>query len=458
MDVDLLITGGTVVTMDARRRVLPDGLVAVKDRTIVAVGDQADAYDVHARRVVDASGCLVTPGLVDVHNHPIHFLSKGLADDLEMSRRSHRAIWPFETSLTAEEAYVSAACTFLEMLSTGTTCFSDPGSNYPDAVARAACDVGIRGVVACEGWDVEVEADGKRYGRPREEVLAEADRVVDRWHGAAQGRLRASYSLVRPAHVTDELCKETAERATERDVNVQAHLHVWPDTGGRASPPSDVARYDALGLLAPNLLLVHLGSVAAEEIRLLRSADVKVAHCPSASMLGGFGAVALGTFPEMIDAGLTIGLGTDAAAISRFLDLVRVTYLAACAHKDARADPETVGCYRAFEMATVDGARALRWEDEIGSLEVGKRADVAVFDASGPEWYPTGLADPVANLVYSASGASARTVVVDGEPVMVDRQFPHLDDGHLLRTADRMARDVHERIGAAPRPRWPASV
>lgn len=455
MDVDLLISGGTVVTMDAQRRVLPGGLVAVKDGTIVAVDDGTGAEDFHARRVVDAAGCLVTPGLVDVHNHPIHFLSKGLADDQEMNRRSHHAIWPYETSLTTEEAYVSAACTFIEMISTGTTCFSDPGSNHPDAVARAACDVGIRGVVAREGWDVVVEEGGRRYGRPREEVLAESDQVVDRWHGAAQGRIRASYSLVRPAHVTDDLCTEVVKRAAERDVNVQAHLHVWPEPGGQVRTRSDIARYAELGLLSPNLLLVHLGSVSPEEIALLRSADVKIAHCPSASMLGGFGAVAYGTFPEMIEAGLTIGLGTDAAAISRFLDLVRVMYLAACAHKDARMDPGTVGCYRAFEMATVGGARALRWEDEIGSLEVGKRADVVLFDTSGPEWHPGGLANPVANLVYSASGASARTVVIDGKLVMEDRRFSDLDDEHLLRTADRLARDVHARIGVAPRPPWP---
>lgn len=449
MDVDVLISGGTVVTMDPERRVIPDGMVAVKDRRIVALGDRASGAHPRASRVIDAGGCLVAPGLVDAHNHPIHFLSKGLADDMEMSHRSRAAVWPFETSLTAEEAYVSAACGFIEMISTGTTCFSDPGSNYPDSVARAAQDVGIRGVVAAEGWDVVVTDGARSYGRPTARVLDESDRVIERWHGAGDGRIRASYSLVRPANVTDDLCREMRERAADRGVGIQAHLHVWPPANGEKAGRSDITRYAELGLLGPRLLLVHLGTVGADEIALLRAADVKVAHCPSASMLGGFGAVARGTFPEMINAGLTVGLGTDAAAISRFLDMVRVMYLAACAHKDARADPEVVGCHRAFEMATVGGARALGWADDIGSLEVGKRADIVLFDTDGPQWHPNGLDNPIANLVYSASGAAARTVLIDGQLVMENRRFPKLDDERLLCTADRMAHDIRERIGCS---------
>lgn len=447
MDVDVLISGGTVVTMDPERRVIADGMVAVKDRSIVAVGDRASGADTRASRVIDARGCLVTPGLVDVHNHPIHFLSKGLADDTEMGQRSRAAVWPYETSLTAEEAYVSAACGFIEMIGTGTTCFSDPGGNYPDSVARAARDVGIRGVVAAEGWDVPVTDGARSYGRPTARVLAESDRVIEEWHGAEGGRIRASYSLVRPAHVTDDLCREVRERAARRGVGIQAHLHVWPAANGGVATRSDITRYAELGLLTPRLLLVHLGSVSAEEIGLLRADDVKLAHCPSASMLGGFGAVARGTFPEMIEAGLTVGLGTDAAAISRFLDMVRVMYLAACAHKDARVDPEIVGCHRAFEMATVGGARALGWADEIGSLEIGKRADIVLFDTAGPQWHPNGLDNPIANLVYSASGAATRTVLIDGRVVMENRRFTSLDDERLLCTADRMARDIRERIG-----------
>jgi cytosine/adenosine deaminase-related metal-dependent hydrolase len=181
----------------------------------------------------------------------------------------------------------------------------------------------------------------------------------------------------------------------------------------------------------------------------LVAGGVKAVHCPSASMLGGFGVIAHGTFPEMCNAGLTVALGSDAGAISRFLDLVRVMYLAACAHKDARIDPTVLGAHAAFEMATVGGARALLWSDRVGSLEPGKAADIVVFETDGLDWHPNPLRNPVANLVYSASGTSASTVIVDGVPVMEDRVLTRVDAGELLGRLDRTASDVLERLGLA---------
>jgi 5-methylthioadenosine/S-adenosylhomocysteine deaminase len=149
----------------------------------------------------------------------------------------------------------------------------------------------------------------------------------------------------------------------------------------------------------------------------------------------------------MRDAGLTVALGSDAGAISRFLDLVRVMYLAACAHKDARIDPTVLGAHAAFEMATVGGARALLWSERIGSLEPGKAADIVVFETDGPDWHPNPLRNPIPNLVYSASGSSASTVIVDGVPVMEDRLLTQLDGDELLGRLDRTADEVLGRLG-----------
>jgi len=460
VNVELVIDGGTVVTMDAGRRILANGAVAIDEGRIVGVGSRPEiGASYRASRRIDARGCLVTPGFIDVHNHPIHFLSKGIADDLEMSKRSYRRVWPFETSLTHEEAYVSSTCTFLEMIANGTTCFCDPGSRYPDAVGAAARDVGIRGIVAREEWDVADHRGGRDYGEASDETLGRAEEVVHRWHGACDGRLRAWFSLVRPAHVTNQLCVETKKRADELGVGVHAHLHVSPtrkeNTKQVLGYGSAVSRYAGLGLLGNNLLLAHLGTVERAEIDMLAEARVKVAHCPSASMLGGFGAIALGTFPEMFDAGVTVGLGSDAGAISRFLDMVRVMYLAACAHKDARMDPEIVGAEKAFEMATIEAAAAVLWDDEIGSLEPGKRGDVTVLGTDSLEWRPNGLSNPIANLVYSASGRSTRHVVVDGRVIMEERRFEAIDVDNISSAADAAASAVLERIGVRLRPSWP---
>jgi 5-methylthioadenosine/S-adenosylhomocysteine deaminase len=453
VEADLLVRGGTVVTMDAERRVIPDAAVAVRGRDIVAIGPAAEVQATHrARRVVDAEGRLVTPGLIDAHNHPIHFLSKGLADDLELSHRSYQRIWPFEAALTEEEAYVSSLGTFAEMLRNGTTCFCDPGGYRPAAVARAAMEIGIRGVVARESWDVPDPNAPGTHPESTDEALCRGEEVVERWHGAGGDRLRAWLSLVRPTHVTDELCVRTLDRAEALGVGVHGHLTAsrTADANTRrvVGPDSAVHRYSELGILRAHLCLAHLGWIEPDELEQLAAGDVKAVHCPSASMLGGFGVIAHGTFPEMVDAGLTVALGSDAGAISRFLDLVRVMYLAACAHKDARIDPTVMGAHTAFEMATVGGARALLWDDRIGSLEVGKAADLVVFDTSDISWHPNPLRDPVRNLVYSASGGSAQTVIVDGRIVMEDRMLTCIDVPELLARADAAADAVWERIGA----------
>ena len=452
MTADLLVTGGALITMDAERRVIHDGAVAVREGLIDAVGPRAELErDYPDARRIGSANALITPGLIDAHNHPIHYLSKGLADDLELSDRSYRHIWPFEAALTDDEAYVSSLGTFAEMIRHGTTCFCDPGSYRPDAVASAARDIGIRGIVTRESWDIPDPNAPVAHTESVDEALGRGQEFIERWNGAADGRLGAWFSLVRPTHVSDELCMRTKERADALDVGIHGHLVASrtsdADTRRVVGGGSAVARYQQLGLLDSNLCLAHLGWIGPDDLELLVGGDVKAVHCPSASMLGGFGVIAHGTFPEMQEAGLTVALGSDAGAISRFLDLVRVMYLAACAHKDARIDPTVLGAHAAFEMATVGGARALLWSDRIGSLEPGKAADIVVFDTDGLDWHPNPLRNPIANLVYSASGSSVSTVIIDGVPVMEDRVLGRVDGEELLGRLDRTADQVLARLG-----------
>jgi len=448
----ILISGGALVTMDPQRRVIPDADVLIEDDRIAWVGARPewDGAPPDAQ-IVDAPDCVITPGLIDAHNHPIHFLSKGIADDRELSERSYRRVWPFEAALTDEEAYISSLGTFAEMLCHGTTCFADPGSLLPDAVARAATDIGIRGIVSREAWDVRDPRAPPGLLELTDEVLRQGRAAVERLHGSAGGRIRAWLSLVRPASVTDELCRATVGLSTELGVGIHGHMVVsrtrnvsTQQVVGRGSA---ISRYARLGILGDRLLLAHLGALTDEEIDLLRDSGTAGVHCPSASMLGGFGVIAHGSFPEMLDRGVTIALGSDACAISRFVDMVRVAYLAACAHKDARIDPTVMGARIAFEMLTVGGARALRWQDEIGSVAPGMKADLSIFDTGGLAWHPNPLANPVADLIYSASGEAVRTVLVDGE-VVVDSGIPTRVDLAALRSRTARAADaVLGRIG-----------
>ena len=457
IEADLAVYAGCLISMDSQRRIVRDAVMAVKDGRIVALGKEA-ALEINSRKTIDARRKLVLPGLIDSHNHPIHFLSKGICDDMPVQRRWRERTWPFEAALTREEVKLSSIGTFMEMIRHGTTCFSDPGSFHPDAVAEAASETGIRGVVSHLAWDVR-DQTAPQYNDTTASALEKGNAVIERWHGAAAGRLKGAFSLVRSAHVTDDLVREVTRHAKQLGVMIHGHLCTTREEvegSRRKLGMTPLERYRRLGVLGPNLVLVHMGWAPVEEIALLKEHDVSVCHCPSASMLGGFGCIAHGHFPEMVNAGVRVILGSDACAISRFVDMVRIMYLAACGHKDARTDPTVIGAHTALEMATVNAAQALGWSDAIGSLEEGKRADFVIMDTDSLAWRPNPFDNPVANLVYSASGSSVSTVVIDGGVVLDEGRFTAIDEEAVLAEADRTSRRILQRLNIRLAPAWPS--
>jgi len=454
---DLLVRAGAVATMNPDREILRDGAVAVTAGRIVAVGSAADLKrEFDAARVVDVPTGLLTPGLIDGHCHAQYYIARGIVDDLgDVVERVGRYAVPFEYGITHEEAYVSARGAFAEMLRNGTTCFLDGGGRQPHALAQAAIDTGIRGVVARLTSDISGPFE-LPIAEDRDTLVGLATETVERWNGAADGRIRARFSVDLPLSVSDELCSAVVGQAEALGIGILGHFHgrTPDDYGGRRNP--HVQRYESLGVLSHDTALAHIGWLHEDDVAVFRRHGVGAVHCPSQSMFGGFGMIGHGSIPELIQAGVPVGLGADAACVSRFLDLVRVMYLAACAHRDTRRDPLAIGAYKAFEMATIDGARALSWDDEIGSLEVGKRADMAVFDTTGPEWQPRGLANPIADLVYTATGHSTHTVVVDGEVVVDAGELTTVDADVLIRETDATAAAVLDRLGFDHvRPKWP---
>jgi 5-methylthioadenosine/S-adenosylhomocysteine deaminase len=455
--VDLLVRAGAVATMNREREILRDGAVAVCDRKIVAVGmgDEIERqFD--AARVINVPSGLLTPGLIDGHCHAHYYIARGIVDDTgdTLTRVGKYAV-PFEYGITHDEAYVSARANFAEMLRNGTTCFLDGGGRQPHAVAQAAIDTGIRGIVARLTSDLSGP-----FTLPIVEdldtLVGLATETVERWNGAAGGRIRARFSVDLPLSVSDQLCSAIVAQAEALEIGILGHFHgrTPDDYDGGRNP--HVARYESLGVFSRDAALAHIGWLHEDDIGVFARHGVSAVHCPSQSMFGGFGMIGHGCIPELLRAGVPVGLGADAACVSRFLDLVRVMYLAACAHRDARMDPLVIGAHKAFEMATIDGARALSWDDEIGSLEVGKRADMVVFDTTGPEWQPRGLANPIADLVYTATGHSAHTVVVDGDVVVAAGELMTVDTGAMVAETDAVATGVFDRLGFEHvRPQWP---
>jgi 5-methylthioadenosine/S-adenosylhomocysteine deaminase len=456
---DLIIANGYVVTMDPHRQIYADGAVAIEGRNIVAVGRTRDVLGKHrAAHVIDASGKLVIPGLIDGHNHAFQYLSKGIGDDVDIMTWLYKRVYPYETHVTAEEAYVGALGNYVQMIKSGTTCFNDPGGYHVDSLAQAALDVGIRGILNRSTRDIADQGAPvpEKLFEDLETNLVQGEAAVNKWNDSADGRLRCWFSLRYVFNVSDDLCRGIKQLADKHGVGIHAHAaavegenEAIEERFGKRS----LERFYDLGLFGPNLYLVHMGYPNEREIDWLKTHDVKVAHCPSASMHGAYGVVGNQMMKQMIDRNLTISLGTDSATAGRYLDMVRVMYLAACAHRDQFADATIMGAYKALEMATIQGARACLWEREIGSLETGKRADVVVVDMSGLRWHPN--LDPVRSFIYAADGDDVETVIIDGKVVMQDRVILTVDEDKVTRDVIKAGRAWIERSGMTLDMPWP---
>ncbi|HUL31087.1 MAG TPA: amidohydrolase [Thermodesulfobacteriota bacterium] len=454
----ILIHHGYVVTLNREREIYENGAVYLEGNSITEVGRTADLIGKYtADHQIDASGCIVLPGFIDAHNHVVQYLSKGIADDLPVFESLYKRIFPYETYLTEEDVYWSAMGNFLEMIKSGTTCFCDPGGYHPERSIEAAILIGIRGITNRSTRDIEDPTFPlpSRRRETREETLKNAEDLVKRWNGAENDRIRAWFSLRIIFNVSDHLVKAVKELADDYHVGIHAHaacVRGENEEVQRRWGVRSLERYHDLGLFGPNLLLIHMGFPNEREIEWLKAHDVKVVHCPSGSMHFAHGVISEGMIPKMVKAGVTVALGNDSATASRSLDMVRTMCLAADAHKDFTGNPREIGAYKALEMATMDGARALLWEDKIGSLEKGKRADLIIIDTSKPEWHP--LADPITNLVYSADGKSVETVIIDGKIIMEHRKLLTVNEREVIENVDRASSEVMKRCGIKIESPW----
>ena len=461
---DILIKNASwLVTVDPSRRIIKQGAIAIKGNKIAELGKSSLLTKKYqAQTVIDARDKLVMPGLIDGHAHNVQQLARGLADDVTLSQWLFERIYPYEAAMTEEEAYLSALCCQLEMIKAGSTCYIDPGSPFTDETARATEVSGMRGIITRSTCDVLTSAMGsmpkKRFQETTQQSLRRAEATVKKWDRAFGGRLKAWFSLRVLSICSDQLCLGITRLAKKYRVGVQSHAAGSPSSTFHSLDrygARDVERLGKLGVLGPNWFLIHMGWVSPQELLLLKEKDVKVVHCPSASFHLASGRISHGRFPEMLEMGMAVCLGSDAAADGNYMDIVRVMSIAGGAYKDNRLDPKIMPPETVIEMATINGARAALWEKEIGSLEKGKKADIVLFDTTRPDWRP--VHNPIANLVYCANGSSADTVIVDGKILMQGRKVLTLDEEKLLKQAQKAG----ERIAKAAKltrlvqPRWP---
>ncbi|MDI6820394.1 MAG: amidohydrolase family protein [Candidatus Hodarchaeaceae archaeon] len=421
---DILLRDGYIITMDAQRRVFKLGSVAIEGDRISAVGKEVrERADV----VIDASGKAVLPGTINAHTHLSMTLLRGVADDMPLMEWLENKIWPIERNLKGQDCYAGAMLGCLEMIKSGTTCFADQYFFMKD-VANAVEEAGIRGVLS---YGIIERDDPER----RKSELQAGEKLVKECHGTANGRILTMFGPHASYTCSPECLMQVKELAKKYKVGIHTHISESQDEVERVTKKygrRPVEHLDAIGFLGPEVLAAHCVWLTEQEISILRERGVKPVHSPVSNMKTASGVAPV---PEMLAAGIPVALGTDGAASNNALDMFNEMKFAALLNKVHKLDPTAVPAQAVLEMATINGAIALGLQDEIGSLEVGKKADVLLVDLKKPHFVP--LYNVVSHLVYNAVGSDVDTVIVDGEVVMREREVLTVDEDKVLEEAQK---------------------
>lgn len=452
--VDLIIDGATVITVDAERRVIRDGAVAVTGNRIRDVGKARDlAQRYRTRRRYDGTGKCVVPGLINSHIHFYHAIHKNLPPEhlggVAWSDYVHRHVAPV---VGPEDEIAAALAVLVETLRSGVTTFLEAGSYAVDNIFEGIRSLGMRGFVGRRSFDLVAQGHDMLVD-DTEHCLAESERLL-RDHGDGCNLIRPCVVIVGNGRCSDSLLTGAKRLADQYGTVLHMHhasmvenLHEsWQRHGCR--PTEHLAR---LGVLDSNTVLVHVLHVDRNEIELLAKSRTNVVHCPATAMKIGYGLRTFGRFVEMHEAGVNVTLGTDAFDCSN--DMVRLMYLTALVAKDVGYDPTAATAEQTLEAATINGARALGLGDEIGSIEPGKKADLAIFNMRRPDWAP--VHNEVQCLVYAASGGSCESVLIDGRFVLEDGRLTTLDEDDVYSRIRHRAANLIERTGLEVPSSWP---
>jgi len=464
----LLISNVTAVTMDSRRRVIRDAAVAIDGDQISAVDKSSVLEARHPdAELLDGEGMLAVPGLIDTHAHTPQALLRSAADDVGWRPYLERFIWPMQGVFGPREALASIQLTMLEMVKSGTTCFVDPlmQSAYKvDALAQAVVDSGMRAILAKSVMDQASLVEQRGAIDPRmieteEQSLAAALDAIKNWNGAGDDRLRIWFGPRVPREpataCSPGFYSKVSRLAADHGVGITVHLAGEKDDlafFAREYGQTPVEFAAANGLLGSNVLLAMAVWVAEPEVPRLAETCTGVAHCPSANMKLASG---IAKVPAMRSAGVAVGLGCDSGANNNCYDMVREMKAASLLQSVALGHADALTAEDALEMATIEGARAIGWSDQIGSLEPGKQADVVLIRQREAHSMP--CLDPIANLVYANHGGDVDSVLVAGRLLMRGRHVLTLNEDAILDEAAELATAVVERSGVAVATSWPVS-
>lgn len=443
---DIIIKHAYVITLDENRRIVKDGAVVIEGQHIVEVGKSAQVTKEYSADIeIDANQKVVMPGLIDCHVHVAQALLRGVEDSWSLIPWIEERVGPLQSAYNPQIARVATLLACLEMIKTGTTCFAE-SMIYThfgfDEIVETVTKTGLRASLA-------------KTVLCTPESLKEAKGLLRKWHRKVNDRLQVWLGPRRPPMCSPELYKEVATIAREHKTGVHVHMaECYEDVNSMKQKYGKTAVNFAheVGLTGPDVLLVHAIWLSEEGIGLLSKTKTNVCHCPSSNMklASGFAKV-----PEMIKEGVNVALGCDGAPSNDSYDMIQEMKQAALIHKGRLLDPKVINAERVIEMATRNGANALGWSKEIGSLETGKKADIIIIDLNRPHMVP--YRNPPSNLVYAGMGSDVDTVIVDGKILMEHRRVKTIDEQKVLDEAVRVAETIDSKAGIEIKPHWTES-
>jgi 5-methylthioadenosine/S-adenosylhomocysteine deaminase len=459
--VDILIEHGTLVTINKDRTILTDGAVAISKDRIIDVGKTRDLQQRYAgRKTIDATNRLVMPGLVDGHAH-LGEIARGLIpDNLRTSDWLKFWCYPYMAAIKEDDEYWYSKCLMAEMIRSGTTCFVEPGCMWLDSTVKAIEEVGMRATTGSWVWD-HAGPDGHKCPEDFKKMtlrqcLDLTERNIKSYHGIADGRIKCFATIEGVGTCSDDLmlgAKELADRYNTFTLMHKASSREEVASELRVTGHRPVEHMYRIGSLGPNVYLNHMTAVEGFEVDMLAETKTKVCQNPPAALKLAKGTTQMSRFLEMRAKGVTVCLGCDGVNSGDHKDMFRSMYLAATLPKDAKIDPEVIVAEDVIEMATIEGYRATGWEQDLGAIEPGKKADLILINTDRPEWVPT--YNYVYSLVYTSSGDSVDTVMVDGRILMENRQLTTIDLDEVHAKCRELAPKLAARAKVKPISRWP---
>ncbi|KAI3780110.1 hypothetical protein L2E82_10015 [Cichorium intybus] len=451
----LILHNALIVTMDTELHVFLNGGIVIENDRIIAVGQSSDIirqYSSNSQEIIDLHGQFLLPGFINTHVHTSQQLARGIADDVDLLTWLHHRIWPYESNMTEEDSYISTLLCGIELIHSGVTCFAEAGGQHVSGMAKAVELLGLR---ACLTESIMDSGEGlpSSWGvRTADECIQSQKELHKKHNNTADGRIRIWFGIRQIMNSTDRLLLATRDASKQLKTGIHMHVAEIPSENEvvmqtREVDHGTVTYLEKIKFLTSNLLAAHSVWVNEKEIGFLSSCGVKVSHCPAAAMrMLGFAPIR-----EMLDANVCVSLGTDGAPSNNRMSIVDEMYLASLINKgrevytNGTTNPKLLPAESVLKMTTINAAKAVLWENDIGSLEVGKKADMIVINPSS--WSMVPVHDCISSLVYCLRSENVVSVMCNGSWIMKNKKIMNVDEAEIISRAKHASKELLKRAG-----------